>query len=204
MLQEAKAAAAKQAAEAAVAELRAEAATLRAEAAASADARRDAEAARGALAAAEARAQALEVQLSPLGATAGPPASPPAVLLATEQVPSAASDYASLTSFTELSSFCRHVCNQERKLLSETASILLKNIDVKNLNFGHTPGPEYLLLPALVSDRVVRVAAYLRSWSSAHSVAPHTHPFCERCRQMRATCRRPVRTTAGRSGPSPA
>jgi len=83
--QEANAAAAKQAAEAAVAELRAEAATLRAEAAASAEARRDAETARGAQAAAEARAQALEVQLSPLGA-AGPPPSPPAIVLATQQV----------------------------------------------------------------------------------------------------------------------
>ena len=84
-LQEASAAAAKQAAEAAVAELQAEAATLRAEAAASAGARRDTEAARGALAAAEARAQALEVQLTPLGAAA-PTSSPPAIVLATQQV----------------------------------------------------------------------------------------------------------------------
>ena len=75
--QAAEAAAAKQAAETTIAELRAEAASLRAEAAASVQARKDADTARGALVAAEARAQALEVQLSPLGSAFGGSSSPP-------------------------------------------------------------------------------------------------------------------------------
>jgi hypothetical protein len=77
--QAAEAAAAKQAAEATIAELRAEAASLRAEAAASAEARREAEAARQALVAAESKAQALEVQLSPLGSAFGAASGSPTV-----------------------------------------------------------------------------------------------------------------------------